>query len=142
VFANLSNGLGYDVVLVGQVDQRRINVDAVQARLIDPANAAIAKSLSEVTIYSAVDLFGTYAGRAADMTEWLKGAQINLDRNLRLQYLAGLGLNLNHSDEIYRHMSAARRYPDDLFEGSPETIAALRAKIGAAGSPAGAPTSN
>jgi spermidine synthase len=43
VFANTSNGLGYDLVLLGQVKSRPINVDAVQARLTAPANAAIAK---------------------------------------------------------------------------------------------------
>jgi spermidine synthase len=106
-------------------------VDAVQARLADPQNGAIAKSLSEVQIFSAVDLFATYAGRTADMGEWLRGAQINLDRNLRLQYLAGLGLNMNRGDEIYRHMSAGRRYPEELFTGSAATLESLRAKISA-----------
>ena len=45
----------------------KIDVDAVQARLDDPANAPIAQSLREIGINSAVDLFGTYAGRTSDM---------------------------------------------------------------------------
>ena len=129
VFANTINGQGYDLVLVGQLDPKPIDVDRVQARLSDPANARIARSLSEIGINSAVDLFGTYGGRKDDMGGWLAGAEINRDRSLRLQYLAGLGLNLYQSAEIYRNMSAESRYPEGLFTGSPETIEALRGAI-------------
>jgi spermidine synthase len=129
VFANTINGQGYDLVLVGQLDPKPIDVDRVQARLSDPANAAIARSLSEIGINSAVDLFATYGGRKDDMAGWLAGAQFNRDRSLRLQYLAGLGLNLYQSAEIYRNMSAESRYPEGLFTGSPETIEALRSAI-------------
>ena len=41
VFANTVNGQGYDLVLFGQLEDGEIDVDAVQARLDDPANAAI-----------------------------------------------------------------------------------------------------
>jgi spermidine synthase len=54
---------------------------------------------------------------------------INRDRNLRLQYLAGLGLNLYQSDRIYSDMVAHARYPEGLFTGSPSTIGALREAI-------------
>ena len=131
VFANTVNGQGYDLVLFGQLEGGKINVDAVQARLSDPANAAMAKSLSEVGINSAVDLFGTYAGRKSDMKTWLSDAIINTDRNLKLQYLAGLGLNLYQSDAIYKAMIREAKYPEDLFEGTPETLGALRGKIDA-----------
>jgi len=129
VFANTINGQGYDLVLFGQVEGRKINVDTVQARLADPANAAVAKSLGEVGINSAVDLFGTYAGRRSDMKNWLSDAQINTDSNLKLQYLAGLGLNLYQSDAIYKAMIKDSKYPEDLFEGTPETLSSLRSKI-------------
>jgi spermidine synthase len=129
VFANTANGQGYDLVLFGQVEGRKINVDDVQKRLSDPANEAIANSLREVGIYNAIDLFGTYAGQTSDMQNWLKDATINTDRNLRLQYLAGLGLNLYQSDPIYKNMIRDSKYPENLFEGSPETLAALRQRI-------------
>ncbi len=129
VFANTINGQGYDLVLVGQLNPGPIDVDRVQARLSDPANAAIAKSLAEIGINSAIDLFGTYGGRKDDMGGWLAGAQINRDRSLRLQYLAGLGLNLYQAAEIYRNMSVESRYPEGLFSGSPATIEALRGVI-------------
>jgi spermidine synthase len=131
VFANTVNGQGYDLVLFGQLENDKIDVDAVQARLADPANAAITKSLSEIGINSAVELFATYAGRRTDMANWLRDAQINTDANLKLQYLAGLGLNLYQSDAIYKAMSREARYPDELFAGKPETLDALKARIGA-----------
>ena len=51
------------------------------------------------------------------------------DRDLRLQYLAGLGLNLYQSDAIYRNMIKESQYPEGLFTGSPATLAALRSAI-------------
>ncbi len=131
IFANTVNGQGYDLVLFGQLEPRPINVDAVQARLDAPENARIVQSLREIGIYSAVDLFATYAGSREDMQGWLSDAVINTDRNLRLQYLAGLGLNLYQSDLIYRRMISESRYPEGLFEGSPETLNMLRTRIGA-----------
>ena len=129
VFANTVNGQGYDLVLFGQLENNRIDVDAVQARLADPANAPIAQSLREIGINSAVELFGTYAGRRTDMANWLRDAQINTDSNLKLQYLAGLGLNLYQSDAIYKSMSRESKYPEELFAGAPDTLEALKARI-------------
>ena len=42
---------------------------------------------------------------------------INRDRNLRLQYLAGLGLNLYQSGPIYANMLQHAQYPDDDVHG-------------------------
>jgi spermidine synthase len=129
VFANTVNGQGYDLVLFGQVGDRRIDVDAVQARLNSPEGAPIRESLAQVGINSAVELFGTYAGSRNDMAGWLKDAAINTDRNLRLQYLAGLGLNLYQSAPIYRAMIQETQYPEHLFQGSERTLAELRTFI-------------
>ena len=73
--------------------------------------------------------FRATRGRATDLKEWLKDATINRDRNLRLQYLAGLGLNLYESGPIYSEILRYRKFPEDLFIGQPETIASLRAGI-------------
>ena len=129
IFANTINGQGYDLVLFGQLGDRPINVDTVQARLDSPEGEPIRRSLAEVGIYSAVELFGTYAGSRANMTNWLEDAEINTDGNLRLQYLAGLGLNEYESASIYRGLIEDTRYPDDLFEGSEETLAELRVQV-------------
>jgi spermidine synthase len=129
VFANTINGQGYDLVLFGQLGGGKINVDAVQKRLDDPANAQVTESLRQVGIFSAVDLFSTYAGNKNDMQRWLSDAIINTDRNLKLQYLAGLGLNLYQSDAIYQAMKQDAKYPEGLFDGSPDTLRELRAKM-------------
>jgi spermidine synthase len=129
VFANTVNGQGYDLVLFGQLGDRRIDVDAVQARLNSPEGAPIRDSLAQVGINSAVELFGTYAGNRTDMAAWLSDAAINTDRNLRLQYLAGLGLNLYRSADIYRGMIQDTRYPENLFQGSERTLTELRTFI-------------
>jgi len=129
VFANLVNGQGYDVVLVGQAEPMKIDVDKMQQRLNMPEYAPVVQSLRETGIYSAVDLLSTFAGHAADLKTWLADASINRDLNLRLQYLAGLGLNLYRADPIYVSMVAHARYPGDLFTGSETTLQSLRKTI-------------
>ncbi len=130
VWGNTNNGAGYDLVLLGQVEDTKINVDAIQAKLERPEYAPMRQSLREIGMNSAVDLFSTFAGRARDLQPWLADAKINRDRDLRLQFLAGLGLNLYQSDVIYSGMLAyARRFPDELFVASPQTMDALRAGI-------------
>jgi spermidine synthase len=129
VWGNTNNGQGYDLVLMGQLDPIRIDVDALQAKLDDPRYAQVKQSLSEIGLYSAVDLLSNYAGTPKDLAPWLRDAMINRDRNLRLQYLAGMGLNLYQSGPIYANMLQYTQYPDQMFSGRPETIDALRAAI-------------
>jgi spermidine synthase len=127
VWGNTQEGRGYDLVLLGQVEPSHIDVDAIQQRLQRPEYAPVRYSLSQIGMNSAVDLFSTFAGTASDLRPWLQDANINRDRNLRLQYLAGLGLNLYQSDSIYADMlHYASRYPDDLFVASETTTALLR----------------
>jgi spermidine synthase len=59
----------------------------------------------------------------------LSDAIINTDSNLKLQYLAGLGLNLYQSDAIYQAMKQDAQYPEWLFEGAPETLQQLRTRM-------------
>jgi spermidine synthase len=118
VWGNTLNGGGYDLVLLGQVEGTRINVGEIDQKLHRPEYAQVALSLREIGFTSATDLFATYAGQKRDLGEWLKDAAINRDRNLRLQYLAGMGLNLYQSQAIYANMLAFRRNPDNLFVGS------------------------
>ena len=129
VWGNPHEGQGYDLVLLGQVDPIRIDVDALQTRLESPVYARVRESLGTIGVQSAVDLLATFAGSGSDLGPWLRDAAINRDRNLRLQYLAGLGLNLDENANIYREMLQHARFPDDIFSGSPATIAALRAAV-------------
>ena len=127
ILGNTQNGRGYDLVLVGPKDEMQIDVDRIEQRLHSAGYAQVAQSLSEVGINSAVDLFANFAGFAPDMGEYTKDAMINHDKNLRLQYLAGLGLNLYQSDPIYQDiLSHAVRFPEELFTGTPETMQLLR----------------
>jgi spermidine synthase len=129
VFGNTTNGEGYDTVLVGSIDPLHINVDEVQAKLSSPEYSRVAQSLREIGFNSAIELFSTFAGRASDLKPYLKDASINRDRNLRLQYLAGLGLNTYQAGPIYADMLQYRGDPGDLFVGSEQTLQALRSMI-------------
>ncbi len=129
IFANTIGGLGYDLVLFGQLEGAPIQVDEAERRLEDAAHPEMFESLREIGILSAVTLFGTYAGNRADLREWLQDAEINTDGNLRLQYLAGLGASMYRSGPIFREMVRNVRYPENLFEGDPETLRALRNHI-------------
>jgi spermidine synthase len=130
VFGNTSEGKGYDLVLVGPTDAVTIDVDAIDAKLKRPEYAPVAQSLREIGMSNAVDLFATYAGRKPDLAPWLRDAQITHDKDLRLQYLAGLGLNLYQADVIYADMlKYVSKTPDDLFTGSDQTKQTLLAAI-------------
>ena len=107
-----------------------IDLDELEARLDRPEYAPVAKSLEEIGFYAPTDMLATYAAHAADLRGWLAGAEINRDRNLRLQYLAGQGLNLYRADLIFNDMlKHAQPPPDRLFAGSRDTLAALKGKI-------------
>jgi spermidine synthase len=126
IWSNDEGGKGYDTVLLGQADATRINVDELQERLARGDHSRVLASLQEVGFKSAVDVLATYAGQGRDMGPWLKGAEINRDRNLRLQYLAGMGLNLYQEAAIYSDMLVHRKFPEDLFVAAEESRQALR----------------
>jgi spermidine synthase len=129
IAGNTFHGVGYDTVLLGQAGPSRIDLDAIESRLRRPDYAPVAASLGEIGIASTVDLFATYAGRAADLTPWTRDASINRDGDLRLQYLAGLGLNMNESDAVYAEILKYRRFPQELFTGSARLVGPLRDRI-------------
>ncbi len=125
IWANDNNGQGYDVVLLGQAEPTKIDVDALQARLARPDYAKVRESLQEVGFTSALSLLETYLGSASDLHQWLAGAQINRDIDLRLQYLAGMGVNNYGAGEIGSEIARFRTFPTDMFTGSPESIGQL-----------------
>ncbi len=125
VWSNTREGLGYDMVFMGQVEPLRINLDEVEQRLARADYAPVAESLRGIGIPSSLDLFATFAGQKSDLGNWTKGAQINRDADLRLSYLAGWGINSALEDVLYRQMLRYRERPDKLFTGSPEKMVAL-----------------
>jgi spermidine synthase len=78
-------------------------------------------------------LLATYAGQKSDLGPWYAGAEINRDGDLRLQYLAGWGINSSLEDFIYRQMLSYRRPPWNLFTGSPERMQSLMYAVSAEG---------
>ena len=126
IFGNTNNGQGYDMVLLGQVEPTVINLDEIQQKLGRPEYQPIAQSLTQIGMTSVVDLFSTFAGNRQQLEPWLADASINRDRNLRLQYLAGLGVHLYQSDVIYAQMLRYADYPQGLFTGSEGMLTALQ----------------
>ncbi|MGH0031889.1 MAG: fused MFS/spermidine synthase [Myxococcota bacterium] len=127
VWNTLEPGQGYDVTLLGQVGPARVSAREIQRRL--DANPRVRASLSVVNIHSALDLLGAFAGQKSDMEGWLAEAQLNEDRNLRLEYLAGEALDLQIGDTIVRTMAHRLSYPTKLFEVTEEQERQLRESL-------------
>jgi len=130
VWSNYLNGDGYDLVLLGRLETSPINIDEIQKRLDDTKYSGVLSSLTEAEFDSAFDLIGSYAGRASDLAPTLSGAEINRDLNMRLQYVAGWGLNSVSSAQIYRELLSYRKFPEDLLTGTGERMDALREVLG------------
>jgi spermidine synthase len=130
VWSNDQFGQGYDTVALGQVEPTKIDVDLLELRMQEDAYAEVGQSLYEVGFTNVYQLLATYAGRAKDLEPWLKDAQINSDRNLRLQYLAGMGATQNQEESIFNEMLKHRTYPEQLFYTTPESRQALLIALG------------
>jgi spermidine synthase len=146
VWSNESGGEGYDAVLFAKVGEDggvdkpvKVDLDAIQAYI--DAHPAVKQSIVDVGFTAAnsrvpglagdgeaVQLFSTFACSGANIKEWSKNTEhlINWDRNLRLQYVAGMGVNQYQQAKILRDILREFKYPDQIFSGSPERIAALK----------------
>jgi spermidine synthase len=147
VWSNEYQGQAYDAVLFGQVEPTVIDVDELQRRLERPNYQLVKQSLREVGFgeiksvmagvavvpEEGIDLLTTYAGQASFLKEWSRGAQINTDRNLRLQYLAGLSLNSSMGERILSGILAYYRFPNQTFVGSQEAIETLKQALDESG---------
>ena len=122
VFANLNGSAGYDVVLMGRLGDEPINIDSLATRLQQPQYERVMRSLSDVGFNSVYDLYGTFAGSSVDLRKWLTGAVINRDKDLRLQYLAGLALNRLYHNVIYYQIVDNRQWPSQTFAGSEDAL--------------------
>src|SRR5215510_13266284 len=120
-----ASGGGYDVVMLAKSGPLQIDPVALDARLNRPDHAGIKDALAQVELAGVDGLMATYAGQTRDLRPWLTDAQINTDRNLRLEYLAGLGNNV-YDAMIYQHMLEFRRFPEEMFTASPEWMDRLR----------------
>ncbi|MBN1627683.1 MAG: fused MFS/spermidine synthase [Deltaproteobacteria bacterium] len=141
LFSNDLEGEGFDAVLLGQVEPTLIDLDSLHDSLNSPEYSRVRQSLIEVGFGAdiisgtwrpnmwgdpAISLLATYAGRAVDMKKWMENAQINTDRNLRLQYLAGMAVNSYMETEILNGILSCYRFPDDVFTGSAQSVEKLK----------------
>ncbi len=130
VWGNTYDGAGYDVVLAAKNGGISVDVDQFVARLQAPENDRVAMSLAQAGFPRVLDLLATYAAGAGDLTPWLEDAMVNRDKNLRLMYLAGLGLNRYIAEDIYDELLGFKRFPDELFTGSSARLEVLRQLMG------------
>jgi spermidine synthase len=104
---------GTDLLLLGRNGTMKIDVNQIAARIEE--NPALVQSLTDVDLGYLITLLAAYVSRGSDLATWLEGAQINRESSLRLQYLAGLAIEVYRDQEIYRSIARYRRYPDDIF---------------------------
>jgi spermidine synthase len=145
LFSNDTHLEGYDAVLLGQAEVSPIQVDHLHEMLASPDYQTVKESLVEVGFGAGndwmadpdlgviVDLLATFAVRGSDLNPWMKSAQLNRDRDLRLQYLAGMYFNSYLSTSILQDLLSYYRFPDTQFVGSPENITALKQTLFTAG---------
>ena len=105
-----------------------IDVGALAERIY--STPAIHQSLAEVDLGDVYSFLFQYLGQAGDLGAWLSDAQINRDRSLRLQYLAGLSVDNFDTYDIFMSIAAHRRYPDNVFIVPPEMEFNLRSGFG------------
>ena len=98
---------GYDLVVVGTIGDQDISPRTIAHRL--RPNPPLQQSLAEIGLPNSEALLSRFAGDGEILTEWLRDSQINRDRNLRLQYLAGLTPESQTAQEIFQSMVGRRR---------------------------------
>jgi spermidine synthase len=138
LFSNDQHFEGYDAVLLGQAEPWAVNVDALEALLDSKDYMPVRQSLTEVGFGSGsahpefpvpsvtIDLLATFAAQASDLGPWMQKAQINRDKDLRLQYLAGMWFNSYQSTKILQDLVSYYRFPSKVFTGSADMISALK----------------
>ena len=106
--------------MLGSLTPTPLDLGDLDRRLKHTEYAEVIGSLKGIHINNAFTLLSTYAGSKADLRPWLVNAQINRDNNMRLQYLAGMGLNLDQSDSIFDEMRACLTFPEHLIVTPPQ----------------------
>lgn len=129
IWGNDDDGYGYDTVMLGQAAPLVVDLPALQDRLKRPDHARVVQSLNPLALGTPLQLLATYAGRQADLRGWLSRAEINRDRNLRLQYLAGLQLDSNSGSDAYTEMLQLRVFPSDIFRAPASQLETLRLRM-------------
>lgn len=110
----------YDLVLVGSAEPLVVDLNAFEERMQRRSSIYVTQLLQEVDFATPFELLASYAAGGDDLKPWLAGAEVNRDRNLRLQYLAGLTPRGNDGRAIHQELLRHRRVAADRFTGSTE----------------------
>jgi spermidine synthase len=129
VWSNDVGGTGHDLIVLGGSASIAINIDAIRERLHHPNHADVLRSLQETGFRSAIELLATYELSGSDIAPWLKDTQINSDRNLRVQYLAGLSVDRPNETSIYNSLVVYRHPQRERFTGSQDALTELNHAI-------------
>jgi spermidine synthase len=145
IFSNDQNLEGYDAVLLGSVERPQFDLNELQTILEEKRYLRVKESLMEVGFGAGgsefessdrnaiLELFATYAAQASDLVKWMADAQINSDKDLRLQYLAGMWFNSYQNTRILQSILSNYRFPENLVVGSKEQVLALKQRLADAG---------
>jgi spermidine synthase len=138
IFSNDQHLEGYDAVLLGSAEKSQFDMNELQTMVEEMSYYRVKESLMEVGFGSGesgfeftnrnavLELFATYAAQASNLGKWMTDAQINRDKDLRLQYLAGMWFNSYKGTSILQSILSYYRFPENLMVGSKENISALK----------------
>ncbi len=115
---------GYDVFLLAGNERTIIDASSIREKLNN--NQALMKSLNDVEIHTEIDLLKSFSGQRFHLSGWLENFERNLDRNLRLEYLAGQALDHRAEQNIYQAMTANTAFTDQTFKLSENEEEELR----------------
>jgi len=122
-----SSSLGddpYDALTIAGTSPIKLDSKWLESQL--EKQLPLKESLAEVGVNSPLDIYRGYAGDAKSLQTWLSAYEPNLDRNLRLEYLAGLSIDQRDPTQIFDNITEDLSYPADLFELPPAEEAELR----------------
>jgi len=137
IYANVVDGGGYDLTLVGHQDILELDAAGADARLMLPEYSTMRQSMQEVGFPTAQSLLDTYTADKVGLADWLRNAQLNHDTDMRLQYLAGFSMDQDFRNEILREIQAYKRPPVGLR--LPIGFGQATPPAAAPGGPAGGP---
>jgi spermidine synthase len=107
LFSGQSRRSGYDLVVVGRCSEREPDVSRMVQKLVQ-SPWGLRQSLAQIELFEPRKLEETFVATGRELTEWLADAERNLDRNLRLQYLAGITPDAHTENTILRDIAVAR----------------------------------
>ena len=105
LWSGQSQHVGYDLVIVASTEEV-IDVERMAGKLT--SSTLLQFSFAEIGLASVGALVNCLAAEGHDLRDWLRDAQINRDRNLRLQYLAGTNPDHALEQQILQTIVSAR----------------------------------